>query len=72
LLFDVPVKVSSQRLSGARDPDRFEQENRAFFERTRTVYLERAAQFPERFRIIDSNRPLELIHKELENIISVI
>lgn len=72
LLFDVPVKVSCQRLNGTRNPDRFEQENVAFFERIRAMYLERAAQFPERFRVIDSNRPLESIKKELEDVISEI
>jgi dTMP kinase len=72
LLFDVPVEVSCQRLSGARDPDRFEQENAAFFQKIRDAYLQRAAQFPQRFRIIDANRPLEYIKHELEVIISSI
>lgn len=71
-LFDVPVKISCQRLSDARDPDRFEQENAAFFERIRAAYLERATHFPKRFHIIDSNRPLEAIAKELEEIVSFI
>ncbi len=70
LLFDVPVEVSCQRLSGARDPDRFEQENAAFFQKIRAAYLQRAAEFPQRFRIIDANRPLEDIRQELEHIIS--
>jgi len=72
LLFDVPVEVSCQRLSGARDPDRFEQENAAFFQKIRDAYLQRAAEFPQRFRIIDANRPLEEIKHELEFIISTI
>ena len=72
LLFDVPVSVSCQRLTGVRDPDRFEQEGSLFFERIRAAYLERAAEFPERFRIIDSNRSLEDIKKELEEIILII
>lgn len=72
LLFDVPVSVSCQRLTGVRDPDRFEQEGSSFFERIRAAYLERAAEFPERFRIIDSNRSLEDIKKELEEIILII
>lgn len=68
-LFDVPVKVSCQRLSGARDPDRFEKENAEFFERIRTAYLERALQFPGRFRVIDSSRPLKMIANELQEIV---
>jgi dTMP kinase len=72
LLFDVPVSVSCQRLVGARDPDRFEQEDFPFFERIRAAYLKRAADFPQRFHIIDSNRSLEEIQNELEKVIVTI
>jgi dTMP kinase len=72
LLFDVPVSISAQRLAGARDPDRFERENSEFFDRIRRVYLERAEKFPQRFRIIDSGKPLPDIHVELEKIISTL
>lgn len=72
LLFDVPVEISTQRLAGARDPDRFEREGGDFFERIRNAYLQRARQFPARFRIIDSGKSLDEIHKELELIISSI
>jgi dTMP kinase len=72
LLFDVPVEVSCQRLIGARNPDRFEQENAAFFQKIRDAYLQRAAEFPQRFRIIDANRPLDIIKHELEVIISTL
>lgn len=69
LLFDVPVSVSTQRLAGARDPDRFERESGDFFERIRQAYLARATDFPQRFRIIDSGRTLEQITQELEGIV---
>jgi len=72
LLFDVPVAVSTQRLAGARNPDRFEQESADFFERIRNAYLARAEQFPGRFRIIDSGKSIPEIHSELEEILSVI
>jgi dTMP kinase len=66
LLFDVPVSVSTQRLAGARNPDRFEKENAVFFERIRHAYLARAEQFPHRFRIIDSGKSIPEIHSKLE------
>lgn len=72
LLFDVPVAVSTQRLAGARNPDRFEQENADFFERIRNAYLARANRFPQRFRVIDSGQTIPNIHAELEDILSVI
>lgn len=69
LLFDVPVVVSCQRLAGARDPDRFEQESALFFEHIRDAYLQRAADFPMRFRVVDSNRSIEEIRNALKAII---
>lgn len=70
LLFDVPVEISCQRLAGTRDPDRFERESAPFFNRIRTAYLQRATEFPQRFRVIDAHRTLHEIHNELEQIIS--
>lgn len=72
LLFDVPVSVSTQRLAGTRDPDRFERENRDFFERIRQAYLQRAAQHPRRFHVIDSQKTIVEVRLELEEIISTI
>ncbi len=72
LLFDVPVAVSCQRLVGARDPDRFEQESAPFFERIRNAYLQRAADFPARFHIVDGNRSIDEIRQSLDTIFSAI
>lgn len=69
LLFDVPVEVSTQRLAGARAPDKFERESADFFSRIRQTYLARAHENAERFRIIDGNRTIEDIKKLLEEII---
>lgn len=70
LLFDVPVAISTQRLAGARTPDRFEREQADFFERIRAAYLSRATDFPQRFRLIDSSRSLEAITAELERLLT--
>lgn len=69
LLFDVPVEVSLQRLAGARTPDKFEAQGAAFFERLRAQYLARAAQYPQRFRVIDANRPLLDVQQSVVEII---
>lgn len=69
LLFDVPVEVSLQRLAGARTPDKFEAQGTAFFERLRAQYLARAAQYPQRFRVIDANRPLVDVQQTVAEII---
>lgn len=70
LLFDVPVSVSTQRLARARDPDRFEREKSDFFERIRNIYLERAARFPDRFRLIDSGQSIPEVNIKLEQILA--
>ena len=58
LLLDLPVDSGMQRLAGRGAPDRFEMEDRAFFDRVRAAYLEQAAAEPGRFRVIDAARPL--------------
>jgi dTMP kinase len=72
LLFDVPVEVSIQRLANARSPDKFEQESSEFFSRIRAAYLLRAQQNPQRFRVINTDKPMELVKKSLEEIVSSI
>ena len=69
LLFDIPVDISTQRLAGARMPDKFEREGKDFFARIREAYLARAESNSAHFRIIDGNRPIYEIQKSLEEII---
>ena len=69
LLFDVPVEVSLARLAGARTPDKFEAQGAEFFARLRAQYRARAAEYPQRFRGIDSNRALEQVKKSVEEVI---
>jgi dTMP kinase len=73
LLFDIPPAVAHERVTGmVRALDRFEQEEQDFFERVRSAYLRRASRDPTRIRVIDANRPLSDIKKELEVIVSSI
>jgi dTMP kinase len=69
LVFDVPVEIALARLPKNRK-DRFESENRAYFERVRAAYLERAAAEPRRIRVVDGRGVVENVKKEVENIIS--
>jgi len=70
ILFDVPVEVSVARLAGARSPDKFEQQDAAFFTRIRNAYLQRAEASPERFRVINGNQPIEKVEQALMQIIA--
>ena len=57
LLLDLPVSTGLERAkSRPGAPDRFESEQRAFFERVRAAYLQRAAREPQRIRVIDGQR----------------
>jgi len=64
-LFDVPLELARARLADARQPDRFEREGAAFFERTRAAYHARAAAHPDRIRMVDSSRPVEQVRAQL-------
>jgi dTMP kinase len=70
VLFDLTPEIANERRSAARDPDRFESESAAFFERTRTEYLRRAEEAPYRFAIIDSSQSIARIQKQLEELIA--
>jgi dTMP kinase len=69
LLFDLPVELGLQRAGKRGALDRFEQEQKAFFERVREAYLERARQAPERFRIIDAGQELVAVQRQLDRVI---
>ncbi len=70
LLFDVPVAICKQRLSGNARFDRFEREREIFFENVRSAYLKRAARYPKRFRVIDATQSIERVNKQLKDIIA--
>jgi dTMP kinase len=69
-LFDVPLEVARARLDATRTLDKFEQEKEDFFAATRAEYLRRAAQFPQRFRVIDSTLPIVQVEQVLKDILS--
>lgn len=70
LLFDVPLEVARARLDANATLDKFEQEQADFFGATRAEYLRRAAEFPQRFRIVDATQPIIDVRKALEEIIA--
>jgi dTMP kinase len=73
LVFDCPFEVASVRLAGlARTMDRFEREDRAFFDRVRNSYLEATSREPGRMRLIDASKPLEEVKLKVKEIFSTI
>ena len=73
LVFDATYEVSSKRLAATgRRLDRFESEDRAFFDRVRSAYRKLAESEPGRVRLIDGTRPPEQVKADVEKFISSI
>lgn len=68
LYLDLDPDVASTRMTG-RERDRFESESRAFFDRVRRVYLERASGH-RRFRIIDASGSLDAVATSIRDVIT--
>jgi len=64
LVFDCPYEIAVKRLSGKK-LDRFESEDRAFFERVRNAYLAIAKAEPKRVRVIDASTDQASIRKAI-------
>lgn len=54
LWFDLAPAAAAQRLAGARQPDKFESESQAFFEKVTAGYAQRMRAQPGRFVRIDA------------------
>ncbi len=72
LLFDVPLEVARQRLDKHRTLDKFEKEKEAFFAATRAAYLQRAAQFPSRIRVIDSTQTIAAVNAQIAQLLATL
>lgn len=73
VFFDVPVEVALRRLhAGTAEPDRFEREQAAFFERVRAAYLSLAHGEPDRIKVVDAQRTPTQINILLEKLIASI
>ncbi|GAB4393033.1 MAG: dTMP kinase [Gammaproteobacteria bacterium] len=70
ILLDAPVDVALHRMHQRGKLDRFEQEQTTFFERVRNCYLQRAAQFPDRIKVIDAQLPLEQVSQLVEQLLA--
>lgn len=72
LLLDCPVKIGLDRarkrmMDNSLDglEDRFEQHSLAFHEKVREGYLKLAAQYPNRFEILDATLGIERVHEQI-------
>ena len=70
ILLDMPPEIGLARARARGALDRFEQEKHAFFERVRQGYLGRAAEFPDRYVIVDAAQELSRVQKSLEAVMA--
>lgn len=75
LLLDAPVEVGTARAQARNrtsgSADRFELEQRAFFERVRANYLARADAEPDRIVVIDASKPLDAVAANMRAAVDV-
>ncbi len=69
IYLDVPVDVGMARAAERGQLDRFEQEKHEFFERVRSVYLQRAQDNPTRYRIINAAQSLDEVQADLKTVL---
>jgi dTMP kinase len=72
LILDLPIDEGLKRVASRRGggkPDRFEAEDPDFHQKLRSAYLALARQEPERCVVIDANRSVKKIAKEIWSIV---
>lgn len=65
LCFDVAPEVGRSRSGRIKRPDRFEQEQEAFYQRVREAYLQRAREHPQRIHMVDASVEIGEIQSHL-------
>jgi dTMP kinase len=66
LLLDAPLDIGMSRAQQRGKLDRFESEQRDFFERVRQAYLKRAGQDQQRYKIIDAGLRLNEVQLQIK------
>lgn len=72
LLFDLPVEQGLARAAARGRLDRFEQEQRSFFEAVRQTYLQRAALAPQRYRLLDASQSLQQVQAAIDGLVPML
>ena len=69
ILLDAPLEIITSRRK-LNPNDRFESEDKAFFQRVRNGYLELANIFDERVKVIDASRDLKEVQDQIQILIN--
>ncbi|AXE62655.1 dTMP kinase [Candidatus Thioglobus sp. NP1] len=71
-LLDISVEIGMTRVEARNAKDRIEQEERAFFERVRSVFIERSKIYPDRIKLINAERSVDEIQTQIQSIIELL
>jgi dTMP kinase len=69
IIMDQPAEIGLSRIKNA---DRLESESIEFHNRVRQEYLQLAAMDPERYFVIDAQKPIIEIHQEITSFITAL
>lgn len=69
ILLDAPVDIALERVHKRGDLDRIESEEKCFFTKVRDCYLQRAEQYPERYRLVDATQSIEAVQQSIKNVL---
>ncbi|MDP6163995.1 MAG: dTMP kinase [Candidatus Thioglobus sp.] len=72
LLLDISVEEGMTRIEARAAKDRIELEERAFFERVRSVFISRSEAFPERIKLIDASGAIDDVHEKIRLLVDSI
>ena len=71
IVMDIEPSIGLKRISdNNRETNRLDEEKLSFYEDVRNGYLEMAKKYPERIYVVDANRPVEEILKDIIKILS--
>ena len=70
ILLDLDVAKGLERASNRSEPDRFELEQQAFFQRVRQAYLDMAKTDQQRYRIVDASVSLDAVQKQISEVLN--
>ncbi len=68
-LLDLPVNCGLQRIGARKNKTKFDSESVAFHKRVRDGFLELCKQQPQRIKLINADRQVEIIAEEIKSVI---
>lgn len=69
IIFNITPEESLKRINSRGKEDRLEQEKLAFHQQVHAAYQDLAKLYPSRIQMIDAGRPIEVIQREIEDIL---